>query len=338
VKRILLISILSVIVICGCGKSSSDTVAKLDYPMNCIWHKVGQIKEGEVYQDLFFVDESNGWAVGELGKIYHSSDGGSSWTLQESGTDYDLHCVYFANDQQGLAGGSYNTILMTKDGGVSWVLVNKNDNQKSICMDMYFVDDGIGWVVDNYGGIMHTQDGGKTWTRQISGTHWAITSVHFIDTLEGWATATNCIILHTTDGGMNWSASEIRFDFPRGPAIFEDIFFLDKRNGWISTSTMASSTAGYTTPLLRTTDGGDTWFVQSAVPDLFSSNVCFINQNIGWLEGMRGVCITMDGGKTWNSQLEEDDDDLFVAISHSGSSHVWVLDHYGTIYEWICQN
>src|SRR5205823_1119701 len=34
---------------------------------------------------VFFVDEKNGWAVGELGTILHTADGGKNWSAQARG-------------------------------------------------------------------------------------------------------------------------------------------------------------------------------------------------------------------------------------------------------------
>jgi photosystem II stability/assembly factor-like uncharacterized protein len=42
-----------------------------------------------------FTDASNGWAVGSGGTIVHTSDGGLTWTPQNSGTSSGLSSVVF---------------------------------------------------------------------------------------------------------------------------------------------------------------------------------------------------------------------------------------------------
>src|SRR3989337_2252960 len=37
-----------------------------------------------ILNDVRFVDARQGWAVGEFGRIYHTRDGGRSWTKQNS--------------------------------------------------------------------------------------------------------------------------------------------------------------------------------------------------------------------------------------------------------------
>ena len=48
-------------------------------------------------RDLVFVDRENGWAVGEHGAIWHTTDGGTHWHEQHSGTNVGLHGVTFVN-------------------------------------------------------------------------------------------------------------------------------------------------------------------------------------------------------------------------------------------------
>jgi photosystem II stability/assembly factor-like uncharacterized protein len=72
-----------------------------------------------------FPDRINGWLTGHDslfpvgGLILHSSDGGSIWADQSSGTKAALLSVGFCNGQSGWAVGSSWTILHTSDAGQS---------------------------------------------------------------------------------------------------------------------------------------------------------------------------------------------------------------------------
>ena len=108
--------------------------------------------------DVFFVNDTLGWAVGHEGVILHSSDGGLTWELQydglrygeeglafyqalaaaependlfpymigemefaiEQGADKPFFGVVFYNEKHGHAAGAYGMILVTRDGGKSW--------------------------------------------------------------------------------------------------------------------------------------------------------------------------------------------------------------------------
>ncbi len=79
--------------------------------------------------DVQFLDPDQGWAVGELGVILVTRDGGDNWLPQASGTNASLRAVSFLSPLDGVAvGGWYETdtglsrgvILRTRDGGVNW--------------------------------------------------------------------------------------------------------------------------------------------------------------------------------------------------------------------------
>jgi photosystem II stability/assembly factor-like uncharacterized protein len=66
-----------------------------------------------------FVNANEGWACGRNGTIIHTSDGGNSWELQNSGQDTTLFDVSFAGPLLGLIAGN-SKILRTTDGGQHW--------------------------------------------------------------------------------------------------------------------------------------------------------------------------------------------------------------------------
>jgi photosystem II stability/assembly factor-like uncharacterized protein len=78
---------------------------------------------------VYFIDPSEGWAVGDDGAIWHSIDSGKNWERQKSGTRASLRGVYFLTPYTGWAvgraeiaadGGSVGVLLRTTDGGIHW--------------------------------------------------------------------------------------------------------------------------------------------------------------------------------------------------------------------------
>lgn len=69
--------------------------------------------------DVQFIDNQTGWAVGEIGTILKTTNGGQTWQTQTSSTTNDLHCFHFSNAQNGWAVGRGGTILHTSTGGVT---------------------------------------------------------------------------------------------------------------------------------------------------------------------------------------------------------------------------
>jgi hypothetical protein len=67
------------------------------------------------------VDANVGTAVGAGGTICRTSNGGTTWTVQPSGTEYSLYGVSFRDANIGTVVGEGGTILRTTTGGVVWV-------------------------------------------------------------------------------------------------------------------------------------------------------------------------------------------------------------------------
>src|SRR6516162_11590698 len=82
-----------------------------------------------------FVDDREGWAVGDEGVVWHTIDGGTSWDRQPTGVRASLRSLHFLNPFTGwIAGreelphnaGSVGVLLFTRDGGLKWQRVSMN--------------------------------------------------------------------------------------------------------------------------------------------------------------------------------------------------------------------
>lgn len=114
------------------------------------------INREDILEDIFFLDASIGWAVGENGVILHTSDGGESWESQDSGTEETLRSVGFADEKKGWAvGGDFGVgaILRTSDGGETWELEDSREKLVKV-----FVLDGKNvWIASSTGAIMQAE-------------------------------------------------------------------------------------------------------------------------------------------------------------------------------------
>ena len=70
--------------------------------------------------DVFFMDNHSGIAVGSSGTIIKTSDGGTHWIEQSSGTKNKLNSVFFADINTGIVVGDSGIILKTTNGGMVW--------------------------------------------------------------------------------------------------------------------------------------------------------------------------------------------------------------------------
>lgn len=67
--------------------------------------------------DMVFTDPGNGWISGLGGRIFHTSDGGTTWQRQASRTVHSIDGIDFVDAETGWAVGWYETILHTNSGG-----------------------------------------------------------------------------------------------------------------------------------------------------------------------------------------------------------------------------
>jgi len=147
--------------------------------------------------DVFFVDASNGWAVGNLGTIIHTSDAGVNWTVQQTGTTLPLRGVSFADPMNGWAVGLNSLILHTSDGGATWRKQFKNNGLSDHFIAVDFPDANNGWVVNSQGEVYRTADGGQSWLRDRRGSGKTLNSLFFLDATTGWAVGFNGQIIHS---------------------------------------------------------------------------------------------------------------------------------------------
>jgi photosystem II stability/assembly factor-like uncharacterized protein len=260
-------------------------------------------------EDVYFVDDMNGWVVGENGVIIHTNDGGISWDFQESGTSFRLRSVVFTDSQTGWIVGGETAgyiILHTSDGGNNWF---EQDSDSTACLkSVFFIDFSKGWAVGENGTILYTDNGGMAWISQWFGSQYIdFNEVFFIDSMNGWITSESGLY-KTTNGGLNWNEHI--------SGEFESVFFLDQNEGWAS-----SYVWGYMSKsgiLLHTNDAFNTWdtLPQNNKDEFFSSgfySIYFKNPGNGWMLNYEcysggwvggcsfGLITTADGGDSWEN-------------------------------------
>jgi photosystem II stability/assembly factor-like uncharacterized protein len=128
--------------------------------------------------DVDFLDGSNGWAVGSgvdsaspggIGAILHTTDGGLTWSQQQSGTKQPLTAIDMLNQSLGWAVGDGGTVLRSNGSAWQWHTLT---SQESFA-DVAFYDSITGWAVGSPKGsqsgagvIIYSTDGGNTWYDQ----------------------------------------------------------------------------------------------------------------------------------------------------------------------------
>jgi photosystem II stability/assembly factor-like uncharacterized protein len=240
--------------------------------------------QGDQLTAIDFVDGARGWAVGTLGTIMNTTDGGRTWNSQGAPTEADLFGLAAVDRTTAWAVGEGGVILRTSDGGATW------QQQASGTTDGLFAVEALSarraWVVGTRGLALVTSDSGRSWTRRAVGPRETLFSVTFTDALHGWLAGSFGYIRRTRDGGRTWRVQDSSTS-----ACVYSVDFCDSRHG------LAVGAGGL---VLRTANGGRTWReARSGVTSQLSA-VRMASTKAAWITGADGVVLaTSDGGRTW---------------------------------------
>lgn len=264
-----------------------------------------QLRPSEIRQNLFstcFFDEEDGWVVGELGRVLHTTDGGKTFERLDAGTKTAFLSVACLPNGTIVVTGQYGIALRSKDKGVSWDKLETGVERNLLSVS--FANDRLGIAVGDYGTIVRTTDGGTTWTKIplptdiplpediaeiIQPGDVLLYDIDLVDDEKGWIVGEFGVILMTTDGGQTWAAQPSSVE----TTLF-GVSFADTENGWA---------VGLEQVMLHTTDGGQSWSKlpvpgrQGFVLGIYDVAV---DGSYGWAIGDSGLLLqSTDAGQTW---------------------------------------
>jgi photosystem II stability/assembly factor-like uncharacterized protein len=281
------------------------------------WQWINPLPQGNLLNGVFTVNPETTLAVGDLGTIIRTTNGGTTWAVSfnAAGIEEQLFAIQMVSGSVGWAVGESGRILNTTDGGISWGI-----QQTPLPYDLYamhFVSSTTGWACGYQGTMLKTTDAGATWTTEISSTTSTLYSINFITANTGWAVGVNGTVVKTTNGGASWSGQSIATSQP----LFSIAF----------TSLLVGYTVGAFGTVYRTLNGGTSWSLMASGTDLSLFSVQFVSAQTGYAVGEYGGIIkTTNGGTTWSLQSSQTYDDLF-AVHFGTSTSGWVVGDVGII-------
>ena len=263
------------------------------------------------FNDIRFVNETNGWVIGLSGAIYKSNDSGQNWLEQRSNTTSSPNTIFAFDDKKVFVGGANRRFLRTTDGGSTWKAdsVAEIPTGTATIYKIYFADDLKGWILastSSAGWILSTTDGGVSWAVNLTTTK-TLNKMSFSETNKGIACGKDAATLYYTADGINWTLAPTPllggFNYTRS----------DMRGIHMVNSTTAyvvgwGSTVGAQPSIhLKTIDGGASWnyLTQSEINRTYDNlwNVWFKDVDNGIAIGgaSRGSVVvrTSDGGQNW---------------------------------------
>jgi len=249
----------------------------------------------------------------DKGGIYITSNGGQSWTRQNTALYNDAssfpNAVYFWNNNEGWAMGDpvggYFEIYNTVDGGANWVRTPSANIPAPISGEygytsLYDVKGDTIWFGTNNGRIFISYDKGYNWSvvtipgitdlQKITfndGTHGMLQQISYNTTTGALVTFK---VMKSDDGGLNWSAVDTTGMFksdlgavPGIPGMFVSVGALQGASG-----------SSYTV------DSGTNWVPLDSGIQYIS--VKFFDGNAGWA-GSFSMNSTMGGIYKWKGLM-----------------------------------
>ncbi|MEM9053258.1 MAG: YCF48-related protein [Bacteroidota bacterium] len=280
-------------------------------------------------EDVYFIDENVGIAVGDSGTIIRSTDSGLNWNTVMNEPNVQFQAVGFFDELHGIASGNHTYI--TDDGGETWSLSLESPGS-NFYTDLEIISPTT-CLVSNYSiGLMKSTDQGETWETLIpSPGNFQYRQMTFINESIGFSYSELGppfeSVLKTTDGGLNWDT--IVSDTPWNNTVLEDMIFLDENIGY--------QLGWYNGHFLKTTDGGDHWY-QPEISDnittqLYDFDIHPDRPNSYYACGWYGEILkSTDGGESW----ERIDNDIaesngLKSIYFHNDTLGWVVGGMGMI-------
>jgi photosystem II stability/assembly factor-like uncharacterized protein len=179
-----------------------------------------------IYYSAQFIDQQEGWMVGEYGNIRHTADGGKTWDSQHEslldalvvkGGNKDVMTlgaffkVHFSDKQHGLAIGAGGSVAATDDGGKKWRWVSREGEKADVPgVHMYSVtspgQDGKLVMIGTNGVILLSENGGADWkpAKTPGGVFTWLNGIAFGEGGNGILVGGKGLILLSDDAGQSW--------------------------------------------------------------------------------------------------------------------------------------
>ena len=306
------------------------------------WERIN-VPTTKFLRSVVFTDSLYGWAAGDSGTIIHTTDGGKSWTSQNSLITNEIGYISFLNRNLGWASSfNYTTIpygtviLKTTDGGDHWASqAFPTDNIFINCI--LFRDSLNGWMGGSPNAIVKTTDGGITWTQAAIDTStlafFPVMRIRFYNEKYGYACGgihdVAGVIWRTSNGGDKWYA----IDPSQAPADeINELHLFDSLNVM---GAGGDPDFGYGAGMIHTSDGGLSWQYQEIGMQGNAFDLDFRNDKEAWAPmGQRRVFIySMDTGSSWK-EMPTPDSVAIYDVTFPDSLHGFAVGQNGAVLKY----
>jgi len=205
-------------------------------------------------------------------------------------------------------------IYKTWDGGEFWSAIHFEGQEAPRCVK--FLNQDTGFVAGWRGLIAKTENGGNTWKLLDTHTLAGFRSIICPNSQIIFAVGTSDSIMTSFDGGNSWS-------------------LIPTQSGdELLTIAFAGPEIGYAAgdgALVKTTNGGRSWFRPDTVKNRYIRSISFPSRDTGFAVGGFGkIMKTTDGALHWTN-LESRDVQVFLSVAFANTSTGYVTGGGGHI-------
>lgn len=213
------------------------------------------------------------------------------------------------DDDAFVAAGTFGIIIRSDDAGASW---EQAEVPASVTItSVHFPTPESGWAVGHDGLVLHSEDGGRTWQKQLDGHELNEQIIKVAERIVENSRA-ELEALQADPEADEYDVEDAQFMLEEAEFMLEgavddaeagpvrpllDVWFIDEQNGVV---------AGSYGMLLRTSDGGNTWRLESDRmdnPEAFHLNqIREAPDGKLFIAGEAGfVYRSSDGGDSWDN-------------------------------------
>jgi photosystem II stability/assembly factor-like uncharacterized protein len=312
----------------------------------------------ETYNAITFPTSNAGIAVGEMGKIVRSTDGGINWQPVATPTHATLFCVLFINGTVGYAAGDSGIVLRTADSGKTWQAL-PTKMTASIHALTYDAKSSTLFAggSDLYGSFFSSTDGGTSWKQQEiaspfngsiencfidnNGTSTVIIDGHLvvsiakngkIDTVRDVNQQGNyAYLLGPSVITMTGTNGKFKISFDTGASwrtaqvpITRTVYFMTY---WtLDKMLYASADSGY---LFKSADSGKSWSAMSRATKTEFSRLVYFSGQKGFIDINDTLFRTVDDGGSWTKAAIAPRASIFRSIEFFDGSKGIMAAHGG---------
>jgi photosystem II stability/assembly factor-like uncharacterized protein len=218
-----------------------------------------------ILHDVSFPTAKVGYAAGEHGQIWKTTDGGNSWVqVLSAGDNYYFYGVATLSTKDIVISGfydsnvTYGVFRWSHDGGSTWT--GDLSFGSASLQRVRFVKGQDGLIMENpdyvFAHAEFTTDGGATlpdWTSVVSNPNgngdWFDDQFSLLTNLHARASGINFCTSLT--GGARWTCGASVDSIFDGP-----VFFLNDKYGWVGGGEISPNVEGW---IHLTTNGGKSW-------------------------------------------------------------------------------